>query len=186
MIYLKLFWSFIQIGLFSIGGGYAALPLIQNQVVELNKWLRMEEFVDLITIAEMTPGPIAINASTFVGTRIAGIGGAIISTFGCVLPSLIIVLTLAYFYYRYNQLTIVQGILSGLRPAVVSLIASAGLGIAILTFRGNSTAAFNFSDINLIAVGLFTVSFIIMRKFKPNPIVVMIGSGIAGILVYLL
>ena len=142
--------------------------------------------VDLITIAEMTPGPIAINASTFVGTRIAGIGGAIISTFGCVLPSLIIVLTLAYFYYRYNQLTIVQGILSGLRPAVVSLIASAGLGIAILTFRGNSTAAFNFSDINLIAVGLFTVSFIIMRKFKPNPIVVMIGSGIAGILVYLL
>ncbi|NLP00215.1 MAG: chromate transporter [Clostridiaceae bacterium] len=186
MIYLKLFWSFIQIGLFSIGGGYAALPLIQNQVVELNKWLSMEEFVDLITIAEMTPGPIAINASTFVGTRIAGIGGAIISTFGCVLPSLIIVLTLAYFYYRYNQLTIVQGILSGLRPAVVSLIASAGLGIAILTFRGNSTAAFNFSDINLIAVGLFTVSFIIMRKFKPNPIVVMIGSGIAGILVYLL
>lgn len=186
MIYLKLFWSFIQIGLFSIGGGYAALPLIQNQVVELNKWLSMEEFVDLITIAEMTPGPIAINASTFVGTRIAGIGGAIISTFGCVLPSLIIVLTLAYFYYRYNQLTIVQGILSGLRPAVVSLIASAGLGIAILTFRGNSTVAFNFSDINLIAVGLFTVSFIIMRKFKPNPIVVMIGSGIAGILVYLL
>ena len=82
MIYLKLFWSFIQIGLFSIGGGYAALPLIQNQVVELNKWLSMEEFVDLITIAEMTPGPIAINASTFVGTRIAGIGGAIISTFG--------------------------------------------------------------------------------------------------------
>ena len=68
MIYIKLFWSFFQIGLFSIGGGYAAIPLIQNQVVEQNKWLRMTEFVDLITIAEMTPGPIAINSSTFVGT----------------------------------------------------------------------------------------------------------------------
>ncbi len=186
MIYLKLFWSFIQIGLFSIGGGYAALPLIQNQVVDLNKWLSMEEFVDLITIAEMTPGPIAINASTFVGTRIAGVGGAIISTFGCVLPSLIIVLTLAYFYYRYNQLTIVQGILAGLRPAVVSLIASAGLSIAILAFRGNSIAVFNLYDINLIAVGLFTAGFIIMRKFKPNPIFVMIGSGIVGMILYLL
>lgn len=184
MIYLELFWSFFQIGLFSIGGGYAAIPLIQNQVVELNKWLTITEFVDLITIAEMTPGPIAINSSTFVGTRIAGLGGAIISTFGCILPSLIIVLTLAYFYYKYNQLTIVQGVLSGLRPAVVALIASAGLSITILAFWGDSIAAFSLSDINLIAVGLFTISFIIMRKFKPNPIFVMIGSGIVGMLLY--
>lgn len=185
MIYLKLFWSFFQIGLFSIGGGYAAIPLIQNQIVEQNKWLSMTEFVDLITIAEMTPGPIAINSSTFVGTRIAGFGGAIISTFGCVLPSLIIVLTLAYFYYKYNQLTIVQGILAGLRPAVVSLIASAGLGIAILALWGDSVATFTLSYINPIALGLFTISFIIMRKFKPNPIFVMIGSGIVGMLIYL-
>ena len=185
MIYIKLFWSFFQIGLFSIGGGYAAIPLIQNQVVEQNKWLRMTEFVDLITIAEMTPGPIAINSSTFVGTRIAGVGGAIISTFGCVLPSLIIVLTLAYFYYKYNKLTIVQGILGGLRPAVVSLIASAGLGITILALWGDSAATFNLSDINPIAAGLFIISFIIMRKFKPNPILVMVGSGIAGLLFYI-
>lgn len=186
MIYLKLFWSFFQIGLFSIGGGYAAMPLIQNQVVELNKWLTLEEFVDLITIAEMTPGPIAINSSTFVGTRIAGIGGAIVSTLGCVLPSLIIVLALAYLYYKYNRLTMVQGVLTGLRPAVVALIASAGLSILILAFWGESKITFNFKDINYIAVALFAASVFVLRKFKPNPIYVMAGSGIVGMSLYLL
>lgn len=77
MIYLKLFWSFFQIGLFSVGGGYAAMPLIQNQVVDLHQWLSMQEFADIVTIAEMTPGPIAINAATFVGTRVTGLAGAI-------------------------------------------------------------------------------------------------------------
>lgn len=186
MILLKLFWSFFQVGLFSIGGGYAAIPLIQNQVVEQNGWLTLTEFVDLITIAEMTPGPIAINSSTFVGTRIAGLGGAIICTFGCILPSLIIVLTLAYFYYKYNQLTMVQGVLAGLRPAVVALIASAGLGIAILAFWGQGKADSNISDINPIAAGLFAISFIVLRKFKVNPIYVIVGSGIAGMLFYLI
>ena len=91
MIYLQLFWSFLQVGLFSIGGGYAAMPLIQNQVVSAHPWLTMNEFTDLITIAEMTPGPIAINSATFVGIRIAGIPGAMIATFGCILPSCVLV-----------------------------------------------------------------------------------------------
>ena len=108
MIYLQLFWSFFQIGLFSIGGGYAAMPLIQKQVVDLNHWLSMGEFVDIITISQMTPGPIAINSATFVGIRIGGIGGALVATFGCVLPSCIIVLTIAYFYYKYRQLSLIQ------------------------------------------------------------------------------
>jgi len=95
MILLKLFWSFFQIGMFSIGGGMAAIPLIQNQVVNLHHWLTLTEFTDLITIAEMTPGPIAINSATFVGIRIAGIPGAIISTVGCIFPSCIIVSLLA-------------------------------------------------------------------------------------------
>ena len=87
MIYLKLFLSFLQIGAFSFGGGYAALPLIQEQVVTLNNWLSLREFTDLITISQMTPGPIAINSATFVGIKIAGIGGALAATFGCILPS---------------------------------------------------------------------------------------------------
>ena len=102
MTLLELFWSFLQVGLFSIGGGYAAMPLIQAQVVEQHPWLTMSEFTDLITIAEMTPGPIAINSATFVGIRIAGLGGAVVATFGCILPSLLIVSILAKIYYKYK------------------------------------------------------------------------------------
>ena len=91
MIYLQLFWSFIQIGMFSFGGGYAAMPLIQGQVVTDHGWLTMSEFTDLITISQMTPGPIAVNSATFVGLKIAGIPGAVVATLGCILPSCIIV-----------------------------------------------------------------------------------------------
>ena len=95
MIYLQLFLSFLQIGMFSFGGGYAAMPLIQGQVVTAHHWLSMEEFTDLITISQMTPGPIAVNSATFVGTKIAGTGGALAATFGCILPSCIIVTCIA-------------------------------------------------------------------------------------------
>ena len=134
MIYLQLLWSFFQIGLFSVGGGYAAMPLIEHQVVDLHPWLTMTQFADIMTIAEMTPGPIAINAATFVGIRVAGLPGAVIATAGCVLPSCVIVMTLAYVYYRFRGLSTVQGILAGLRPAVVASIASAGLSLIIVSF----------------------------------------------------
>lgn len=184
MIYIRLFWSFIQIGLFSIGGGYAALPLIQEEIVENNGWLSMSEFVDLITIAEMTPGPIAVNSATFVGTRIAGIGGAVAATIGVITPSLIIVFTLAYFYYRFQNLKQIQGILSSLRPVVVALIASAGLSILMLAFWNDSKI--HIESTNFIAVGISITALIILRKFKPSPILVMIGSGIIGMVLYLL
>ena len=102
MILLKLFLSFLQVGLFSVGGGYAAIPLIKDQIVNVHGLMTMEEFSDLITIAEMTPGPISINSSTFVGTRLAGPLGAIVCTLGCIIPSFIICLTLAHFYYKYR------------------------------------------------------------------------------------
>lgn len=100
MIYLELFWSFFQIGLFSIGGGYAAIPLIQNQVVDVRPWLTMTQFADIMTIAEMTPGPIAINAATFVGIQVARLPGAIIATIGCIVPSCVIVMALALRIYQ--------------------------------------------------------------------------------------
>ena len=90
MMYLQLFLSFIQVGIFSFGGGYAAMPLIQSQVVTNHRWLTMSEFTDLITISQMTPGPIAVNSATFVGLKIAGVFGAVVATFGCILPSCII------------------------------------------------------------------------------------------------
>ena len=103
MILLKLFLSFLQIGAFSFGGGYAAMPLIQAQVVIKYGWLTMEEFTNLITIAEMTPGPIAVNSATFVGTKIAGVPGALVATMGCILPSCIIVTLIASLYLKYRR-----------------------------------------------------------------------------------
>ena len=94
MIYLELFWSFFQVGLFSIGGGYAAMPLIQAQVVDQHGWLSLSEFIDVITISQMTPGPIGINSATFVGIKIAGIGGALVATLGCILPWHIFILNI--------------------------------------------------------------------------------------------
>ncbi|MDU2673009.1 MAG: chromate transporter [Clostridium sp.] len=186
MTLLQLFISFFQVGLFSIGGGLASMPLIQNQVVDLHHWLTLTEFTDLITIAEMTPGPIAINSATFVGIRIAGLQGAIIATIGCILPSCIIVSTLAWIYMKYKDLNVIQGTLSGLRPAVVALIASAGLSILTLTIFGEQGITFNLESINFISVFLFSISLFILRKWKPNPIVVMMGSGVIGGIIYLL
>ena len=181
MTLLKLFLSFLQIGLFSIGGGYAAMPLIQAQVVEAQGWLTMNEFIDLITIAEMTPGPIAVNSATFVGIRIAGLPGAAVATFGCILPSLFIVSLLSFLYTRYRKLSVLQSILACLRPAVVALIASAGLGILqkVVFGEGPVTA----ENVQVLGLGLFAVGFFVLRKFKWNPILVMTLCGAVGLLV---
>ena len=184
MIYLELLWSFFQIGLFSIGGGYAAMPLIQNQVVDLHPWLNMTQFADIMTIAEMTPGPIAINAATFVGIQVAGIPGAVIATVGCVLPSCVIVMTLAYIYHRFRGLSTVQGILAGLRPAVIAMITSAGLSLMILAFYGQRELLNDLRNLDVISVGIFIVGFFILRKWKVSPIYIMVGAGIAGIILY--
>lgn len=184
MIYLKLFWSFFQIGLFSFGGGYAAMPLIQNQVVDINGWLTMSEYADVITISQMSPGPIGINAATFVGIRIGGVQGAIVATMGCILPSCVIVLSLAYIYYKYRGLTIVQGVLNGLRPAVIAMIASAGLALVILAFWNGKGISNKSQDIDVVAVVIFMIAFTILRKWKVNPIHVMIGAGLIGLCVY--
>lgn len=183
---LKLFWAFFQIGAMSIGGGYAALPLIRAQVVDLHNWLSMTEFTDLVTIAEMTPGPIAINGATFVGTQIAGLPGAITATVGCVLPSSLIVLTLAFLYNRFRKLTVIQGILSGLRPAVVALIASAGLSILLTALWGSSAPASWIHDFQIIPCLLFIAALFGLKKFRLSPIAVMLGCGGAGILLHLL
>lgn len=184
MIYLQLFLSFLQVGTFSIGGGYAAMPLIQSQVVASHGWLTMNEFTDLITIAEMTPGPIAVNSATFVGIRIAGIGGAVIATLGCILPSCLIVSLLAFIYYRYKQLSALQSVLASLRPAVVALIASAGLSILnLVVFNGGAA---RLGNVNWIGLGTFVVAFFILRKLKWNPILVMVLCGAAGLFLNLL
>lgn len=179
----QLFVSFLQIGLFSIGGGYAAMPLIQSQVVELHGWLTLEEFTDLVTIAEMTPGPIAVNSATFVGTQIAGAEGAVIATLGCILPSCIIVSILARLYYKYKGLSLMQGILASLRPAVVAMIASAGLTILIMVLWGESGFQTELSQLNVLGAVIFLGALLLLRKYKCNPILVMVLAGVVNLVV---
>ena len=129
MILLELFWSFLQIGLFSIGGGYAAMPLIQSQAVTQHAWLTMAEFGDLVTIAEMTPGPIAINAATFVGYRSAGVLGSVCATLGVVLPSFTIILIISGILREFQENTYVQYAFRGIRAGVLALIVKAMWGM---------------------------------------------------------
>lgn len=181
-----LFISFIQVGLFSVGGGYAAIPLIQEQVVNNHKLLTMAEFTDLITIAEMTPGPISINSATFVGQRVYGTLGAVVCTLGCILPSFIICLTLAYFYYKYKNFSGVQTVLVALRPAVVALIASAGISILILALFNADFNNIVLRDFRWLEFGLFLGGFTILRKYKLNAVKIILGTGIVGTLLQLL
>lgn len=179
MIYLQLFLCYLQIGTFSFGGGYAAMSLIQAQVVEKYHWLTVAEFADLVTIAEMTPGPIAVNSATFVGTQMAGIPGAVAATVGCILPSCIIVTLLAYVYIHYRNVTIMQDVLSTLRPVVVAMIATAGVSILLSVFLPEGT-------LNVRGIVLFAGALVLLRKTKLSPILIMVGCGVAELLCQLL
>ena len=172
MMYLQLFLSFIQVGIFSFGGGYAAMPLIQSQVVTNHRWLTMSEFTDLITISQMTPGPIAVNSATFVGLKIAGVLGAVVATFGCILPSCIIVTVLAKLYLKYRSVDMMQEVLHSLRPAVVAMIASAGILILMTAFVKTKW----------VMVLIFIICVALLRKTRMNPIWVMVLAGIMKVI----
>lgn len=182
MIYLQLFLSFLQIGALSFGGGYAAMPLIQAQIVTEHGWLSMSEFTDLVTIAEMTPGPIAVNSATFVGTQIAGLGGAVVATLGCILPSCIIVTLLAYIYTKYRNMSLLQGTLASLRPAVVAMIAKAGVTILVSAFFISGTIDLVRENVCIRMVVFFGAALVLLRKFKMNPILVMVLCGVANMI----
>lgn len=184
MLLIKLFFAFFQVGLFSVGGGYAAIPLIQEQIVNIHKMMTLEEFSDLITVAEMTPGPISINSATFVGMRTAGIPGVLICTIGCIIPSFCICLTLAYFYYKYRTVSGVQVVLGALRPAVVALIASAGASILMLGLFQAELQDIVLSNIRVIELIIFAAALVILRKFKVNAITIIFGSGVVGTAAY--
>lgn len=180
MIYLQLFVSFFKVGLFAFGGGYAALPLIQEQVISENAWLSMNEFTHLVTISQMTPGPIALNAATFVGTKVAGIPGSIVATAGCVAPSCIIVTILAILYLKYKNASGLKSILATLRPATVALIGSAGVSILVTAFWGSDAVigAIDFARTNGLMIALFVLSVVLLRKTKLGAVPVMILAGV--------
>ena len=185
MIFWDLFLCFLKIGAFSFGGGYAALPLIKEQIVDLHHWLSMVEFTDLVTISQMTPGSIAINAATFVGIRIAGVPGAVIATLGCVLPPCLIVTLVTRFYLRYREMSLLQGVFAYLRPAVVGLIALSGVDILVSALWGPA-GGFCLAETDLELAGIFVLCLFLCLRFRMNPITVIALSGAMKIMIFLL
>ena len=173
----NLFGTFLKIGAFTFGGGYAMIPLIQREAVERNGWISEEDILEIIAIAESTPGPIAINAATFVGVRIAGPSGAVVATLACILPSCFIVSLLAFIYFRYRRLSALQSVLASLRPAVVALIAAAGLSILRVVAFGDRSVSLQ--SVDWIGIAIFAAAFVLLRKLKWNPIWVMALCGCA-------
>ncbi|MEY8685015.1 chromate transporter [Bacteroides sp. AN502(2024)] len=182
MIYLELFYTFFKIGLFGFGGGYAMLSMIQGEVVTRHEWVSSQEFTDIVAISQMTPGPIGINAATYVGfTSTGSVLGSIIATFAVVLPSFILILTISKFFLRYQKHPVVESIFDGLRPAVVGLLASAALLLMNVENFGSPTEdTYSF----VISVIIFLIVFIGTRRYKANPIAMIIACGIAGLLLY--
>lgn len=178
---LDLFLSFLKVGLFSVGGGYAAIPLIQTETLT-HGWLTLEEFTNLVTIAEMTPGPIAINAATFVGARISGVPGMLIASLGCIMPSIVIVTILSFVYRKYRSVGTLQTVLATLRAVVVALIASAGWSILQGVLTRETLEAVGF---NVIGAALFVGALFLLRKKKMNPILVMLLCGVANLVIRL-
>jgi chromate transporter len=165
-----LFFTFFKIGAFTFGGGYAMLPLIQDAVINKHGWLTLTEFLEVIAIAEMTPGPIAVNTATFVGYRTAGVFGSVFASLGVVLPSFLIILLIARFFRGLTDLPWAQGFFSGVKPAIIGLI-----GIAL--WRLGSAALIDFKSI-LIFLG----ALLLLIKGRLHPIPVIMLSALCGLL----
>ena len=188
MIYFLLFWEFCKVGLFCVGGGYASMPLIQASVVDHYHWLTMSQFVDIFTISQMTPGPIGINAATFVGTKIAGLGGAVCATLGFVTPSFFLGIILARVYLKYGDIGPIRGALNGLRPAVVALICVASLSFILLALWNVESLPTSLEQWKAFSIGglIILLGCIAATRKKIGVIKVLLGSGVVGLVFGLL
>ena len=173
MTYFNLFLIFFKVGLFSFGGGYAILPLMQHEVVDVNKWISFQEFMDIVAVSQITPGPISINLATHVGYRIGGTIGSTIATTSVVLPSIIIISLIVIFLKKFNKLPVVQRVFKALRITVVGLILTAGIALFVKE---------NFIDYKSYII--FASVLIGGLIFKIGSITLVILSGIAGAILY--
>ncbi len=181
MIYLHLLLTFFKIGAFTFGGGYAMLPLIQEEVLK-NNWLPLQDIINFIAVSESTPGPFAINMATYVGMETAGFFGAVCSTLGVVIPSFIIITIIASFFEKFKENKTVEGLMTGLRPAVIGLMASAVVSVGKTVFFASGISLSVFSDVVFwFSLAVFAVmTFLAFRKMHP---VAIIGiSAVAGII----
>ena len=182
MIFLQLFYTFFKIGLFGFGGGYAMLSMIQGEVVTRYEWLSAQEFTDIVAISQMTPGPIGINCATYVGfTATGSVWGSVLATFAVMLPSFILMLTISKFFLKYQKHPVVEAVFSGLRPAVVGLLASAAL---VLMTKENFSSPTEDLYTFIISCIIFIVAFVGTRQYNISPIAMTIGCGLAGLILY--
>ncbi|WP_034422060.1 chromate transporter [Thermanaerosceptrum fracticalcis] len=168
----ELFLTFTFIGAFSFGGGYGMLPLIQQEVVYNHQWLTIQQFTDILAVAEMTPGPVAVNTATYVGYKMAGVLGSALATTGVVLPSFVLITTLASIVIKNKDNPRFQGAFQGLRPVVVALV----IGAAILV--GKDTI------VNITSVILALIALGLMEYTKLHPIFILLAFGVLGIIIY--
>ncbi|MGH4052705.1 MAG: chromate transporter [Clostridium sp.] len=173
---LKLFLIFIKVGLFSFGGGYAMIPLLTREI-QTNNWMPISEFMNVIGIAEMTPGPIAVNSATFIGYKMYGIIGGAIATLGVALPSLIIVLLISRVLFKDSNRTSNKVLFYGMRPVVAALIICAALDVSKTCFFNGDI---KLENINLWSVGIFIIIFVSSLKFKIHPILLILISALMG------
>jgi chromate transporter len=181
---ITLFFIFLKIGLLSIGGGYAIIPLIQESVVTSSGWLTLQEFTDIITISQMTPGPLAINTSTFVGMRIAGTMGAVVATIGTILFGTVFSILLFNFFRKYKDINSIANVLKGLRATSIGLIASSALTIVLIAFSGPSILNAGTSTINFPAILIFSFSVLLLYKYKTSPLLIIAMTGTIGLFIY--
>ena len=168
MIYIQLFYTFFKIGLFGFGGGYAMVPLIENEIVTKRKWIAQDDFIDLLAISQSAPGILAVNISIFIGYKLRGIRGSIVTALGTILPSFIIILTIALFFHNFKDNPIVERIFKGIRPAVVALIAAPTFSMA------------KSAKVNRYNVWIPIVSALIIWLLGFSPIWVIIIAGVGG------
>ena len=186
MIFLELFYTFLKIGLFSFGGGYGMLSVIQGEVVTRHGWLSAAEFTDIVAVSQMTPGPIGINSATYVGyTAVLNSGapewlavmGSLVASFAVMLPSIVLMLVVSRFFMKYSKHGSVEAVFKGLRPAVVGLIASAVLLLMTEENFGSPTE----TPLQFwVSVALFVAAFVAMKFFKVSPILILLLAGVFG------
>ncbi len=183
MIYLQLLQVFFLIGCFSFGGGLAGMELIRQRVVDQQGWLTTPEFSDVVSISEMTPGPLGINIASFVGVRVAGVPGSVIATLAYVLPSVVLVMVMAMVYYKYRSLKGVQGVLKGLRPAIAAMILASAVKMTCNALWGGVNVV-DLPNTNYIAFFVMALMLVLLHFKKLGPVQAILGSGVLGAVLY--
>ena len=181
MTYLRLFWEFFKTGLFAVGGGMATVPFLKD-IGTATGWYTQTDLMNMLAVSESTPGPIGINSATYVGfTATGSVWGSVIATFAVVLPSFILMLTISKFFLKYQKHPAVEAVFAGLRPAVVGLLASAALVLMNTENFGSPTED---TRSFIISCLIFLVAFVGTKKYKLNPIGMIVACGIAGLILY--